>query len=421
MLLGCIADDFTGATDLANTLTRQGMATVVLLGVPDASVKVPDADAVVVALKSRSNPAADAVRMSLDALAWLREAGAKQYYFKYCSTFDSTDAGNIGPVAEALMQALDTDFTVACPAFPTNKRTIYNGRLFVGEQLLSESSMRHHPLNPMTDALLPRVLQRQCRGQVGLIAYDVVARGEGAIRESIARLRADGVRIAITDAITDQHLIDIGAACAGLKLLTGGSGLALGLPENFRRTGSMTTRDGATLPRVAGHAAVLAGSCSAATNSQVMDFKNTFESFALDAAMLAQGGDMAAAALTWAHARVGTKPILIYSTAQPEQVAQVQAVLGRERAGQLIEQTMAHIAQGLVGMGVRRLVVAGGETAGAVVSALGVRGLRVGGEIDPGVPWTVSICDEPLALALKSGNFGGVDFFHKAFQSLEGR
>jgi uncharacterized protein YgbK (DUF1537 family) len=214
MQLGCIADDFTGATDLANTLTKQGMSTVLLLGVPDATTAVPDADAIVIALKSRSIPAADAVEMSLSSLAWLQSVGAKQIYFKYCSTFDSTDAGNIGPVAEALMDMLGTDFTVACPAFPTNKRTIYNGHLFVGEQLLSESSMRYHPLNPMTDALLTRILQRQCRGKIGLIAFDVVTRGVDAIRARIAQLRGEGVRIAIADAITDQHLLDLGAACA---------------------------------------------------------------------------------------------------------------------------------------------------------------------------------------------------------------
>ncbi len=418
MFLGCIADDFTGATDLANTLTRQGMSTVVLLGVPDSSLAAPDADAVVIALKSRSNPAAEAIQMSLDSLTWLQRAGARQIHFKYCSTFDSTDAGNIGPVAEALLDALGADFTIACPAFPTNKRTIYNGHLFVGDQLLSESSMRHHPLNPMTDALLTRVLQRQCKGKVGLIAFEVVALGADAIRTRVAELRKDGVRIAIADAITDQHLIDLGAACAELKLLTGGSGLALGLPENFRRAGVLVARDASALPRIGGHAAVLAGSCSIATNTQVIVFKQHFESLALDPLAFGSAADGTAQALAWARTRVGAKPILIYSTAEPAVVARVQGALGRERAGHLIEQTMAKIAQGLIAMGVRRMVVAGGETAGAVVSALNVRGLRVGAEIDPGVPWTTSIGDDPVALALKSGNFGADDFFAQAFEKL---
>jgi uncharacterized protein YgbK (DUF1537 family) len=416
MLLGCIADDFTGATDLANTLTRQGMRTGVLLGVPDAGMPTPDVDAVVVALKSRSNPVDEAVSQSLSALAWLQSAGARQFYFKYCSTFDSTDAGNIGPVAEALMSSLGVDFTIACPAFPTNKRTIYNGHLFVDGQLLSESGMRHHPLTPMTDALLTRVLQRQCQGKVGLIPYDVVARGVGAIRRCIAQLIKDGIRIAIADAINDQHLLDLGTACAQIKLITGGSGMALGLPENFQRAGLLAKHNAASLPQVGGHAVVLAGSCSVATNRQVTVFKEKFEFLALSMDALADGANVAATALAWARPRLGDQPLLIHSTADADSVSRTQALLGRERAGALIEQTMAHIAQGLVSMGVKRLVVAGGETSGAVVSALNVRGLRVGAEIDPGVPWTVSIGEDPIALALKSGNFGADDFFEKALR-----
>jgi uncharacterized protein YgbK (DUF1537 family) len=417
MLLGCIADDFTGATDLANTLVRQGMSATVLLGVPRADAAPPATDAVVIALKSRSNPAAEAVRMSLDALEWLKRAGARQLYFKYCSTFDSTDAGNIGPVAEALLAALGEDFTVACPAFPTNGRTVYKGHLFVGDVLLSESGMRHHPLTPMTDALLPRVLQRQSRGCVGLIAFDVVERGADAIRAAIEKLRADGVRLAIVDALTDAHLVAIGAACANMKLLTGGSGLALGLPGNFRRAGMLEQQAAGALPRIGGHAAVLAGSCSAATQRQVLEMRRHCEAFEIDP--LAAGADTARQAAAWAASRLGDKPVLIYSTADPAAVAQVQDRMGREHAGALIERTLGDIARELVSMGVRRMVVAGGETSGAVVTALGVSGLRVGPEIDPGVPWTASLSEEPIALALKSGNFGSDDFFLKAFQKLK--
>lgn len=419
MLLGCIADDFTGATDLANTLTRQGMATVVLLGVPRADTRVPEADAIVVALKSRSNPSAEAISMSIATLDWLRRAGARQFYFKYCSTFDSTDAGNIGPVAEALLDALGADFSIACPAFPTNQRTIYQGYLFVGDVLLSESSMRHHPLTPMTDPLLVRVLQRQTKGRVGLIPLSEVMAGADAVRNVIDRLRADGVRLAIVDALTDEHLVTIGTACSGLKLLTGGSGLALGLPENFRRAGLLAKRSTAALPAVNGAAAVLAGSCSAATQRQVAHMKQCSPSLELDP-MALRGGDQAVAdALTWARGRLGHEPLLIYSTDAPERVSKVQEELGRERAGHLVEQAMGKIADGLAKLGVRRLVVAGGETSGAVVTALGIGGLRVGEEIDPGVPWTASLSDPPLALALKSGNFGTDDFFLKAFERLE--
>lgn len=418
ILLGCIADDFTGATDLANTLTRQGMATVVLLGVPRRDLAVPDADAAVIALKSRSIPAADAVRLSLAALAWLERAGARQYYFKYCSTFDSTDAGNIGSVAEALLAALEIDFTVACPAFPTNGRTVYRGYLFVGDVLLSESSMRHHPLTPMTDALLVRVLARQSKGRVGLIAHDIVREGGPAIRGAMERLRADGVRLAIVDALADADLIAIGDACAGLRLLTGGSGLALGLPENFRRAGLLQPKSSHALPVVDGHAAVLAGSCSAATQRQVDYMKRQCDSFELDPIALRSRDDIVEKVLHWARPRLGERPLLVYSTADAPSVEKVQAALGRERAGHLVENAMGAIAKELVAMGVRRLIVAGGETAGAVVTALGVEGLRIGEEIDPGVPWTASIGNPPLALALKSGNFGSDDFFVKAFHIL---
>jgi uncharacterized protein YgbK (DUF1537 family) len=418
VLLGCIADDFTGATDLANTLTRQGMVAVVLLGVSDDDLAVVDADAVVVALKSRSNPASEAVSQSLAALDWLRQRGARQHYFKYCSTFDSTDAGNIGPVAEALLDALGADFTVACPAFPSYGRTIYHGYLFVGDVLLSESSMRHHPLTPMTDPLLTHVLQRQCKGRVGLIDFSVVERGSAAIRAAVARLRADGVHIAIVDALTDSHLVAIGEACAELKLLTGGSGLALGLPENFRRAGLLHRRDKSAWPRFGGHAAVLAGSCSAATQRQVERMKTPSNALEIDPIALREDRAAVDKVLQWVGSRLGRDPVLIYSTADPASVEKAQAALGREHAGQLIEAAMGEIARGLVGMGVERLVVAGGETAGAVVTALGIKGLRIGEEIDPGVPWTASLGEKPIALALKSGNFGADDFFLKAFQKL---
>lgn len=418
MLLGCIADDFTGATDLANTLVRQGMSAVVLLGVPSAGTALPDADAAVIALKSRSITAADAVSMSLAALDWLQRAGGPgtQYYFKYCSTFDSTDAGNIGPVAEALLAALGEEFTVACPAFPANGRTIYKGNLYVGDVLLSESGMRHHPLTPMTDAFLPRVLQRQSRGRVGLIPFEVVAKGADAIRDAIETLRAGGTRMAIVDALTDDHLLAIGRACAGLKLLTGGSGLALGLPQNFRVQKRLASHAAAALPQPGGLAAVLSGSCSAATRRQVREMQKHGAAYELDA--LACVDDMVSAALAWARPRLGQQPLLIYSTAEPAVVEEVQKQLGREQSGTRIEQAMGAIARELVALGVRRMVIAGGETSGAVVTALGISGLRVGAEIDPGVPWTASLSEPHIALALKSGNFGSDDFFLKAFEKL---
>jgi uncharacterized protein YgbK (DUF1537 family) len=417
VLLGCIADDFTGATDLASMLVRHGMATVQLIGVPGDGVEAGDAQAVVVALKSRTIPADRAIAQSLAALAWLRARGAVQILFKYCSTFDSTERGNIGPVSEALLEALGADFTIACPALPENGRSIYLGHLFVGDQLLSDTHMRHHPLTPMTDSSLVRVLQRQSKAPVGLVPYPVVERGAAAIRARFDELRGQGVRQAIADAVSDRHLVALGAAAADLALITGGSGIAMGLPENFRRKGLLTSGERADrLPHIPGREAILAGSCSAATLGQIERHRAAGRpTFVLDPIGLTDGGDDVARALAFAERHLDEGPVLIASSAPPEEVAKVQERLGRDRAGAAIEEAMAAIAQGLVAQGVRRLVVAGGETAGAVVGALGIKGLRIGPPIDPGVPWTTSLGEPPLALALKSGNFGAPDFFIKAF------
>jgi len=417
VLLGAIGDDFTGSTDLANTLVRQGMRTVQLIGVPEPGFPVPDVDAIIVALKSRGIPAKEAVAQSLAALAWLRRAGAAQILFKYCSTFDSTDRGNIGPVAEALMAELATGFTLYCPAFPEAGRTIFQGHLFVGDRLLSESGMQNHPLNPMTDPDLVRVLGRQVEGKVGLVPQAVVREGAAAIGARFAALQAAGIRHAIIDAVADEDLLAIGEAAAGLPLITGGSGIALGLPENFRRAGRLGPPDAtAEIASPEGPCAVVSGSCSTATLGQVAHFRATHPSFDIDPLRLAEGEDLVSAALAWAGGRLGEQPILISASAPPDKVAAAQTRLGRDAAGALVEHAIAAIAKGLVDRGVRRLVIAGGETSGAVVQALGVTALRIGRQIDPGVPWTVGLNDPPLALALKSGNFGSEDFFLKAFQ-----
>jgi uncharacterized protein YgbK (DUF1537 family) len=425
MLLGCIADDFTGATDLANNLVRSGMRTLQTIGVPAAGVPVAaigeDVDAVVVALKSRTIPAADAVAQSLAALEWLQRAGCRQFFFKYCSTFDSTAQGNIGPVAEALMQALGAKLAIACPAFPTNARTIYMGNLFVGDVPLSESGMRNHPLTPMTDANLVRVLQAQSRGKVGLVAWTAVAAGEQAIRARFAALEAEGARLAVVDAITDADLHAIAAACAEHPLITAGSGVAIGLPENFRRAGLLPPRaDAALLPKVPGFSAVISGSCSQATNAQVAHWIASGRvAMRIDPLALAAGADAAADALQQAVPKLAAGPVLFYATAAPDAVKAVQAKLGVAEAGALVEQALARIARGLIAAGVTRLVVAGGETAGAVVQALEVSALRIGPQIDPGVPWTATTGAQPLLLALKSGNFGTPDFFAKSLQQLD--
>ncbi|MDR6470582.1 uncharacterized protein YgbK (DUF1537 family) [Paraburkholderia graminis] len=425
-LLGCIADDFTGATDLANMLVRGGMRTVQTIGVPQDGETIT-ADAIVVALKSRTIPAADAVAQSLAALDWLRAQGCRQFVFKYCSTFDSTDAGNIGPVTDALLDALCADdkasaFTIACPAFPENGRTIFRGHLFVGDALLSESGMENHPLTPMRDANLVRVLQRQTQSQVGLVRYDAVAKGAAAVRESFDALRKQGARMAIADAVSDADLYVLGEACADLKLITGGSGIALGLPANFRRAGLLQPQDDAAqLPAVEGLSAVLAGSASKATNAQVAAWRETRPAFRIDPLAAARGEAVVEQALAFAQTHLDKgEPMLIYATATPDEVKAVQRELGVDKAGHLVEATLASIARGLYERGVRKFVVAGGETSGAVVQALDVHSLRIGAQIDPGVPATATTGSQPLALALKSGNFGATDFFEKALRHLNG-
>ncbi len=419
--LGCIADDLTGGTDLSGILVNNGMRTVQMIGVPEGDWP-DDADAVVIALKSRTIPAEQAVAQSLAALQWLQDAGCTQYYFKYCSTFDSTARGNIGPVADALMDVLKTDFTIACPAFPATRRTIYQGYLFVGGVLLNESGMQHHPLTPMTDANLVRVLQQQTKRKVGLVDHAVVAAGADAIAERFALLRRDGVGYAIVDAISNNDLEQIATAAAELSLITGGSGLAQGLPRNFRLRGLLNARAIAHSPPADGFKAVVAGSCSSATRNQVDLMLQRCPAFRVDPLALAQGHDVVGAATEWAATRLGQQPVLIYATATPEEVKRTQTTLGVEQSASLIENALASIAAKLVDLGVGQLIVAGGETSGAVLHALGVRRLAIGPEIDPGVPWTTAVRQKPnnrpLALALKSGNFGSSDFFLKAWNAL---
>jgi uncharacterized protein YgbK (DUF1537 family) len=416
-ILGVIADDFTGATDIAGMLVKGGMRTIQTIGLPGKGAIPDDVDAVVVALKSRSIAAKDAVTQSLDALAALQAAGCTRFFFKYCSTFDSTDAGNIGPVGDALLDALQARQAIYCPAFPENGRTIFFGHLFVGTLLLSDTHMRHHPLNPMTDSSLVRVLARQTSRKVGLVALKDVQAGSASLRAALDALAKEDVRHVVVDAVADTDLGIIGEAVGDDKLVTGGSGVALGLPAAYRRRGLLQHNAAAdVLPAIDGASAVLAGSCSAATLGQIAAFKGA--SLALDTDAICRGEDVAATALDWARDKLGSGPILLSASQPADAVKALQSTYGVEKSSHAIEKTMASLAQGLVAAGVGRLVVAGGETSGAVVSALDVTALRIGPEIDPGVPWTASISAKPLLLALKSGNFGAPDFFTKAFQQL---
>jgi uncharacterized protein YgbK (DUF1537 family) len=415
--LGCIADDFTGATDLANNLVRAGMRAVQTIGVPRDGAAI-DADAVVVALKSRTIEPARAVEQSLAACRWLRANGASQIYFKVCSTFDSTPRGNIGPVLEALMDELGCDFTIATPAFPDNARTVFKGHLFVGDVLLSESGMRHHPLTPMTDANLVRVLQAQLATtrpggraprRVGLVEHRATGDSSAAIETRFAELRASGVSIAIADAIDNDDLVRLGEAARSLAVVCAGSGLAIGLPRNF---GIAPSRDAASLPSVRGRSAIVSGSCSEATNAQVAAFiADGGAARRIDPLALAGGEDagVVAEVAQWAEGRwaeAPDAPVLVYSTAAPSDVAAAQRQGGAHDVGARLEAVLAAVAAALVEGGVRRLVVAGGETSGACVQALGVEQLRIGAQIDPGVPWchaTPPGAREGLLLALKSG------------------
>ncbi|OYY12569.1 MAG: hypothetical protein B7Y67_13525 [Polynucleobacter sp. 35-46-11] len=418
ILLGCIADDFTGATDLANNLVRNGMRVAQTIGIPQHALNT-ELDAVVVALKSRNIEPEAAIAQSLEALEYLLAQGAQQIFFKYCSTFDSTPKGNIGPVTEALMAALGADFTIATPAFPDNGRSVFKGYLFVGDQLLSESGMRDHPLTPMTDANLVRVMQAQCQNQVGLIEYQTILAGADAISSRIADLKASNTKIAIVDAVTNDDLYGIAPALKDLPLITGGSGIAIGLPSNFGLQAHPTS---SKLPLASGYRAIVSGSCSQATNLQVECFKSLGgEMYAVNPLELNEKSteQMLQEILTWAEPRLSHGSVLIYSSASPDQVKEVQSQLGVQAAGNTIENLLGSVAKGLVALGVGQLLVAGGETSGACVKALGIDQMQIGQQIDPGVPWCFAkVQNKPLHLALKSGNFGAADFFTSAFSKL---
>ncbi|WP_024952180.1 3-oxo-tetronate kinase [Cobetia crustatorum] len=439
IVLGGIADDFTGATDLANNLVRAGMRTVQVIGVPQETLQegtanaldLTDVDAVVIALKSRSCPVDQAISESLAALEWLKAQGARQLFFKYCSTFDSTPEGNIGPVADALLEALDSTQTAFVPAFPINGRSVYQGHLFVGDRLLNDSGMQHHPLNPMTDADIVRVLSRQTPHGVGLLNHATLSEGAQAAGERLATLKAQGVRHVVCDSLDEQDLEVLAEALVEHALVTGGSGLAQALPAQYRRKGWLAQiDDAAVLAPAQGAAMVLSGSCSRMTLKQVAHFTQQHAAFALDPVKLNASDAHFEAALDFAREQLAAadpRPFLIYASAEPEGVKAAQASLGVKQAGELIECVLASLASTLVSEGVGRLLVAGGETSGAVVSALDIRELRIGGQIDPGVPWTQaphpaagpSQPEAMLSLTLKSGNFGGEDFFTRAFDVLD--
>jgi uncharacterized protein YgbK (DUF1537 family) len=416
--LGCIADDYTGASDLANTLTRAGLRTVQTIGVPADDLKLPEVDAVVVSLKSRSIEAGLAVSRSRAAEKWLRGRGASHVLFKICSTFDSTDAGNIGPVMDALRADCGEAVVLVTPAFPETGRTVYQGNLFVGAVPLNESPLKDHPLNPMHDSNLVSVLARQSKTQIGLVDLVTLSRGAQAVQARLAELSGKGIGAAIIDAVFDRDLETIGLVAAEHRLSVGASGIGLGLARALVSTGKVksaatSSEQGAV---VGGRVACLAGSCSQATLQQIANAERVMPVLRLEPDRILTGANETQRALDWAKERLAEGPVLIASSSTPDQVAALQARHGRDAAGHAIEQTMADIAESLVKSGVRRLIVAGGETSGAVVDRLKIPGFLVGVEIAPGVPVLRAVGAEAgdMLLALKSGNFGGPEFFSDA-------
>ncbi|WP_332302813.1 3-oxo-tetronate kinase [Rhizobium sp. GR12] len=413
MLLGAIADDLTGATDIALAFAREGLRTVQINGIPDDGAFEQNADAVVIALKSRTIPASDAVSLSRRAVAWLRARDVQQVVFKYCSTFDSTDAGNIGPVTEALLEELGETITIACPTFPENGRTVFQGHLFVGDKLLSESSMRDHPLTPMTDANLVRVLQRQTALPVGILGAADVRAGQERVAARIREAATQNVRVLIADAATAEDLNAIGKACSDRMLVTGAAGIGGALARNHAAA-IQGERRSAEFAWPQGRTVVLAGSCSVATRDQVNHVIGLgYPATKIDPIAIASGTLDVASVAEWAEASEGWPPI-IYSSSDPADVLKAQEVLGRDEAGALVEDFLGELAGILRSAGFSRFIVAGGETSGAVSAALSVSALEIGPEIDPGVPWTRAAYAGGPALALKSGNFGAPDFFEKA-------
>jgi uncharacterized protein YgbK (DUF1537 family) len=410
MKLGVIADDFTGATDIAGFLVENGLATLQLAGIPP-TVELTGVDAVVISLKSRSCPADEAVRDSLAALDWLKARGCPRIYQKYCSTFDSTAAGNIGPVTDALQAALESQLTLVCPALPVNGRTVYQGNLFVGAQPLAESGMRHHPITPMTDSNLLRLMEVQGSGRAGLVPFTTIAQGPAAISDAFEQLAQDGVRYAVVDTLTEQHLLDIAEAAIDMPLVTGGSGLAIGLAR-LLSNGNQAAAHEAGRP-LGTRAVVLSGSCSEMTNHQVVRYQTVAPALALDVATCLTQADYPAELARWVLDQPTTPAPMIHATTSPGQLAAIQARYGRDTASKAVEECFARVAVLLRAAGVDSFIIAGGETSSRVTQALGIAAFHIGPQIAPGVPW-VRATDAPLSLALKSGNFGDETFFSRA-------
>ena len=421
MLLGVIADDFTGATDIAGFLVAGGMRTVQLNGVPKKSITL-DTDAIVISLKSRSCPVEDAEELSRDSLVYLQEQGCEQIFFKYCSTFDSTAKGNIGPVTDVLLEELNDNFTILCPSLPVNGRTVFNGYLFVGDQLLSDSGMRNHPVTPMTDSSLIHLMEKQAKGRCGLVSWQVIDKGPAAVQARFTELKEAGFRYAVVDAFCDKHLETLGEAVKGLPLVTGGSGLAAGIAHARAGTGvdAEKAREKG-LPFIGEKTVIFSGSCSEMTNKQVAVYAAKAESFALDVEEIIGEPDACCARVAeWLTGKLDSLPApLVFATVPPEKLKEIQAKHGSDNASEAVEQFFRVLTKKMAASGVKNFIVAGGETSGVVAQSLNIDGFYIGPQIAPGVPWVHSINDT-FALALKSGNFGDEKFFEHAQEWING-
>ena len=415
--LACIADDFTGATDLALALKQAGYSVIQVIGIPKLK-SIPAADALVVALKTRSCPSDEAVEQTIQAAEVCRNLGAEQYFFKYCSTFDSTAEGNIGPVTEALMGFCEVNQAIVCPAFPKNGRTVYKGHLFVHGQLLSESSMKDHPVTPMRDSNLVRVLKAQVEDvDVKLVDVQTIEKGVQQLSVTLDSKGENTKNLNIVDALHDQHLHAIAKSVCNQKLVTGGSAIAGALAQlQSRRTKSLRKKKRNTVKMPNGRKVIFAGSCSSRTLEQIRYFENQgYPTLKLDVSKIANGKSQTYEVTNWAFAQPSEQPILIYTSSNIDERTSLNDPGFSESLGYKVENYFAKIARQFKTAGFRQFVVAGGETSGAVVKGLGVDLLYIDKEIDPGVPWTISQEDSPIGLALKSGNFGELDFFKKAF------
>lgn len=412
MLLGCIGDDFTGSSDIGSALAKAGMRVTQYNGVPDAPADA-DVEAGIVSLKTRSIAVDQAVDQSLAAARWLLEQGCEQLYFKYCSTFDSTPHGNIGPVAEALADWVGEDRVIICPAFPAAGRTVYQGNLFVGDQPLSESGMRDHPITPMTDSDLRRWLSHQTSWRVAHLALCDIKTGSQFLQDRIDEL---GKSMIVVDIVEDANFLPLAEAVADRKLITGGSGLASALPQNFKHQGKLTNSASAW-EGAPGKAAILCGSCSTMSRAQIANYEQKAPHQAVDAFAIEAGEITPQSVADWVCEQ--KQAPLVYSSTNPAEVERAQAALGPERSAAVVERFFGDLAVDLRRRGLRKIVCAGGETSGVIVTALDVKAMSIGPEIAPGVPALKTNGDD-LLLVLKSGNFGEADFFDKALAMLDG-